>query len=155
VTITGQTVNYQDLEPVYYTAVFFDSTFQTISDKQGLFELTVPLEILRDTLKIMYIGSYDLNFINLPANENIIDLGKIPIFEYFVGYSMMHFNCSDSDFKCKRKAKKYWEKDQKRRDDYFNKMNTVIEYFNYRFQNKTFKINIDNNCIDLKSIYEE
>ena len=154
-TIKGQVLFYQSLQPMYYTHVYFDSTYQVIADYNGQFELEVPLKVLKDTLKIRYIGCFDLNLINLPTTDSIIDLGILPIFEYFAGQDMTHFNCSDNDIECKKKEKVHRDKEQKRVKEYFSRMNTIIEFFNYVYENKTFKINIENNCIDMNSELKE
>lgn len=151
VSIKGKIIYYQNLRPLPLTEIFFDSVNHTIADEQGIFDLHVPVKVITDTLKFRFIGCFDINIINLPLNEDLIDLGMIPFFEYFTGYSMTHFDCADNDYECKEKEKLFWIKEQERRDLYFTTMNSIIEYFDYWFQGKKYKINCQNHCIDLKN----
>ena len=136
---------------MYYTQILFDSTNQVIANDQGEFEFKVPKNKITDTLKIRYIGCFDINIINMPDNNDSINLGVIPIFDYFPGYDMTHFNCADDDYECKEKEKKHIEKEKKRIEDYYTNVHNLIDYFDYRFQNKSFKIDIETGCIDLSS----
>ena len=147
--ISGKVIDYRTFQPMTFTHVYFDSTYQSIADDEGKFEIDLPKVILKDTLKIRFIGYFDLNIINLPASPDSIDLGIIPIFEYFPGYDMTHLDCANDDYECREKERKYIEKEKKRIEDYFNKQNTYIENFDFRFQNKTFKIDSKTGCIDL------
>lgn len=149
VMIEGKVINYKTLQPMTYTQILFDSTYQVAANDDGEFKIEVPKEILKDTLKIRFIGCFNLNFINFPANHYLIDLGTIPIFEYFPGYDMTHFGCADDDYDCKEKERKHIEKEKNRIEKYFDEINTVISYFDFRFQNRTYKIDIQSGCINL------
>ena len=151
VMIKGKVFDYKTLQPMIYTQVLFDSSYQAIANDKGEFEFEVPKKIIKDTLKIRYIGCFDINIINIPNNQDLINLGIIPIFDYFPGHDMTHFNCADNDYECKEKEKKHIEKEKKRIEDYYTNIHNIIEYFDYRFQNKTFKIDIKTGCIDLSS----
>jgi hypothetical protein len=129
----------------------FDTTNQVIANEQGEFEFEVPKQIMKDTLKIRYLGCFDINFINLPTDQESINLGSIPIFDYFPGYDMTHFNCADKDFDCKEKEKKHIEKENERIKDYFTKVHNLIENFDFVFQHETFKIDIETGCINLRT----
>ena len=149
--LKGKVVDYKTLQPMTYTQVLFDSTFQSIANEKGEFEIEANEKVITDTLKIRFIGCFDINIINIPNYLDTVDLGIIPIFEYFPGNDMTHFNCKEKDLECKEKEKKHIEKENKRIEEYFAKVNNAIEYFDYRFQNKTYKIDLKTGCIDLSS----
>lgn len=151
VIIKGKVTHYRTLQPMCYTQILFDSTNQIIANGQGEFEFIVPKNKIKDTLKIRYIGCFDINIINISYNNDSINLGVIPIFDYSPDYDMIHLNCADNDYECKEKEKKHIEKENKRVEVYYTNIHNLIEYFDYRFQNKTFKIDIETGCIDLST----
>lgn len=150
VVIKGIVYGHNTHQPTPYTNIYFDSTYQTISNEFGEFLIEISLDTIEDTLKIEYIGCFDLKFINLPKNTEVIDLDSIPIFEYFPGYDMTHFDCLDDDEDCKERERKHIKKENGRVQKYFEKQNTFIENYNYRFRNNNYKIDLNNGIINLQ-----
>lgn len=134
------------------TSIFIDSLRGVISDCNGKFVLRIGNMSKTDTIKIRFISYYDLNFINLPQNKDTIDLGEVPLFYYFPGYDMSDYFCGRFDFACKRRWKKHIKEEKDRILNYYLKQQQIIRDFNYYFDNKLYKINLENHCIDL-SIY--
>lgn len=135
------------------TSIYIDSLRGVISDCNGNFNLKLDTLSITDTLKIRFISCYDLNFINLPEDTDTIDLGGIPLFYYFPGYDMTDYFCGRFDFACKRRWKKHVEEEKERIFDYYLKQQQIISEFGYIFNHRLYKINLENNCIDL-SIYD-
>ncbi len=151
VKIKGTVLDYKTLQPMKFAEVVFNDKCKTIADDKGIFELDASKEIISDTLKIRYLGYFKINIINLPSNDNVIDLGIIPMFEYFPGYDMSDFDCANDDFECKKKWKNHIEQEQKRIEDYYSNVHNAVNYFEYSFQNKVYKIDVKTGCIDLKT----
>lgn len=149
VVIKGRTFDFNTGQSMSYTNVFVDS-MSCVSNDSGFFILKVTRLRYNDTLKVRYIGCFDLNFINLPTNVDTINLDKVPIFDYFAGYDMTDFFCGRFDFKCKRERKKHIEAEKNRILKYYSDQNNEIRKYQFKFNDKYFKINVNNNCIDLK-----
>lgn len=150
IVVKGKTYFHEFDNPAVYTEVYFNSKNRTFSNKEGEFIFSVKKRIINKSLKVAYIGCFDLKIKNLPANQDTIDLGVIPIFEYFPGYSMIHFDCKDDDQDCMKKRKLHEEKEAKRIEDYYNYVDNQINKYEYRFKSKTYKINVKSGVINLK-----
>jgi len=145
--IKGQLIDYQTLTPLKNISIGFNEFNLGVTDKNGRFEIIANESDLTDTLKIPMLHYYTIGIINLPRTSRTIDLGTIPLFEYFTGHDMTTFNCGWFDFKCKKNAKKHWKKEAKRRSDYFNRMDVIIDYYRFVFRNSSYKI--EDHLLDL------
>jgi hypothetical protein len=87
----------------------------------------------------------------LPQNVDTIRFNEIPIFEYFTGHSMDDYGCGPFDFKCKRAWKKHIKEENKRNRNYYLDRDAEINRYNFLYNNKIYKINVTNHCVDLKS----
>lgn len=151
--IKGQLIDYRSLTPFEGISVGFNQSNWQETDKNGRFEINANPSDLTDTLKIYNLSYYNLSVINLPSDSLIIDLGTIPLFEYFIGHDMSTFDCRWFDFKCKRNAKKHWRKETKRRQDYYTQMNLIIDYYRFIFRNSSYKI--EDHILDLSKPSED
>ena len=135
---------------MYLAEVGFNSKYKTTVNEKGNFELVVPKKILKRKLKVTYIGCFTINFINLPMDESTIDLDTIPMFEYFPGYDMTHFNCSPDDFECKKKKEQHQIQESKRVQDYYSAVNKSIMECIYTFKGRAYPIDYKTGNINLR-----
>jgi hypothetical protein len=154
ITIRGYIFDYSLNSRMPGTSIYIDSLRGEISDCNGDFQLKVDKLSKYDTVKIRFISCYNLNFIDLPQNKDTIDLGGVPLFYYFPGYDMIDYFCGRFDFACKRRWKEHVKDEKDRIINYYLEQNQMIRNFDYIFNNKLYKINLENNCIDL-SIYDD
>ena len=152
-TIRGYIFDYSTNSRMPATSIYIDSLRGEISDCNGNFNLAIENLSKSDTIKIRFISCYDLNIVNLPQDTDTIDLGGIPLFYYFPGYDMTDYFCGRFDFACKRRWKKHSKKEKERIFNYYLKQEQIIRDFDYIFNDKLYKINLENNCIDL-GIYD-
>jgi len=147
--IQGYIFDYSTNSRMPATSIYIDSLQGVISDCNGDFILKVDDLSKSDTIKIRFISCYDLNFINLPQNTDTVDLGGVPLFYYFPGYDMTDYFCGRFDFACKRRWKKHVKEEKDRIINYYLEQEKIIRDFDYIFNDKLYKINLENNCIDL------
>ncbi|WP_321516011.1 hypothetical protein [Marinifilum fragile] len=148
--IKGQIIDYRSLTPLEGVSVGFNQSNWQKTDKNGRFEIKTNSSNIQDSLKLYNLPYYyNLSIINLPNDSLIIDLGKIPLFEYFIGHDMSTFNYRWYHFRRKRHARKHWKKEAQRRQNYFNKMNAIIDYYRFVFRNTSYKI--EDHIIDLST----
>lgn len=150
VKIQGYVVFNENNNPMYSAEVGFNSKYKTTVNEKGNFELVVPKKILRRKLKVTYMGCFTINFINLPRDENTIYLDTIPMFEYFPGYDMTHFNCSPDDFECKKKKEQHQIQENKRIQDYYSAVNKSIMEYIYTFKGSAYPIDYKTGNINLR-----
>ncbi len=146
--LKGKIVLGQYFAPVGGVYVGFDSTNMTQIDLNGQFEVVANEQQVNDTLKIFFLSHNNIRLVNLPKDREI-DLGTIPIYEYYFGIPMVHFDCGALDLACKRKQKKFWEDYEKERKSYFDKMDTIIGHYRLSLNGKLYKIETPNQLIDL------
>jgi hypothetical protein len=151
IIISGNVIDYKTGYPMQYVNVYFDSSNGTTTDDNGYFRIKLNKRIKEDTLKISFVGCFNLNFSNFPNNTDSIYLDKIPLFDYFTGVDMTDFFCGTFDFRCKRNQKKHFKQDQERIDKYYSERNTEIAKYEYKFNNNKSKIDMTNHCIDLNA----
>jgi hypothetical protein len=151
ILITGKTIDYETRQPMPYTSISIDSTISTTSDKDGNFYLRASKLKQTDTLKIRFLGCFNLNIINLPQDKDTIRFNEIPIFEYFIGNSTADYNCGLFDFKCKRAWKKHLKEENERINNYYLERNAEISRYHFLYDNLIYLINVTNHSISLKS----
>jgi len=147
--IKGYTFDYSTNSKLAATLIYIDSLRGVISDSKGDFILRVDNFSQSDTIKIRYISYYDLNLINLTQTTDTIELGGIPLFEYFTGHDMTDYFCRWFDFACKRRWKKHVKEEKERMNNYYLKQDKMIKDYAYTFNGNQYKINLENHCIDL------
>ncbi len=138
----------QYFAPVGGVHVGFDSTNVTQTDLDGQFELFADEQQINDTLNIFFLNHNNIRIINLPKNR-VIDLGTIPIYKYSYEIPLVHFDCGALDFDCKKKRKKFWEKYEKERAAYYDRVDTIIGYFKLSLNGKFYTIDTYSQIIDL------
>jgi hypothetical protein len=149
IIIKGSTIDYESQWMQPGTVIYIDSVSGTITDDSGQFILKRGELNHQDTLKVRFIGMYELNFINLPTDKDTITLDSIPLFEYFPGYSMADYFCKWYNFRCKRRWKKHLKAENLRVGKYINKQDSIIKAFIYNYDNNEYKIDLNTNCISL------
>ena len=140
ITIKGIVMNSSDSTRLSAAVVNFDNKIGTTCDYNGKFSLTFDKGNLKDTLKISFIGFRQLLILNLPKDVDTIDLGEIPMFSENPSIPIFDFFCKWYNFRCKRKAKKFWKNVEKEFDEYEMKINNEIEKFKYFYKNKPYRI---------------
>ncbi|MBP7508536.1 MAG: hypothetical protein KA807_11980 [Prolixibacteraceae bacterium] len=148
--INGYVLYYKNNEPMYSAEITFNSKYKTTANEKGYFELFVPKKVLKLKLKVTFIGCFTINFINLPIDEDQIDLDTIPMFEYFPGYDMTHFDCPPDDLECQKKEKQHQIQENQRIQDYYSTVNKSITTYIYTFKGNTYPINCKTGNIDLR-----
>jgi RecB family endonuclease NucS len=78
IIIKGSTIDYESQWMQPGTVIYIDSVSGTITDDSGQFILKRGELNHQDTLKVRFIGMYELNFINLPTDKDTITLDSIP-----------------------------------------------------------------------------
>jgi hypothetical protein len=154
IRVVGRIIDGKTLEPFSGIDIGFNSNCNTSSTKNGLFELKVAEKQIIDTLRISSFYFYQLKIINLPK-DSIIDLGTIPMYEYYRSHSMETFDCRRFDIICKHSFKKFRKAENKRNSEYFESMNRVIEFYRLRFKNRFYKVDIEKHLIDLNKPTDE
>lgn len=147
-TIKGRILEGQTLIPQPGVDIGFDVKMRTSTDENGEFELVVNEEYLTDTLFINFFSYYNLKIVNLPKSKEI-NLGQIPLYEYFFGHPLVHFDCGTFDFKCKQNRKQFWKDYNKRRRDYFEKKNLLIAYYRLQLNGEQYAIDVNMHLINL------
>ena len=147
-TIKGRILEGQSLSPQPGVDIGFDVKMRTSTNENGEFELVVNEENLNDTLFINFLSYYNLKIVNLPKSKEIY-LGQIPLYEYFFGRPLVHFDCGTFDFKCKQSRKQFWKEYNERRRDYFEKKNLLIGYYRLQLNGEQYAIDVNRHLINL------
>ena len=141
VTIIGRVYNLLDNKILEFYSIYFNNKYYTTIDTSGKFILTVSKEMLKDSLKIRYPGFSELIIINLPKEINNINLGDVPMIQLNWLVPMVDFFCGKHDFLCRRRAKQYWKKFDKKQKENNLKTTKSIEAYRLRFNGKIYKLN--------------
>ncbi|HBS87540.1 MAG: hypothetical protein A2W91_00260 [Bacteroidetes bacterium GWF2_38_335] len=149
VTIKGKVISPADTTALGFSTVHFDNDMVTNCDSSGKFSLTLDKSILKDTLKISFIGFRQLFIVNLPKNTDTIDLGEIPMFYGNKGVPMADFFCRWIDFRCKRRAKLFWKNVEKENKEYVMKVNYEIDNYRYIYNDKKYRLKYNENYFNL------
>jgi len=127
---------------------------QTTCDSTGKFILTVNKCMLNDTLTIKSIGLRQLNIENIPSLKDTIDLGEVQMFQGFRGYDQTDFFCHWINFRCKHEAKEYWKDREAENKTYVAEVNNTIDSYRYRFNDKYYKMQYNNDYYHLKVLLD-
>ena len=109
-------------------------------------------------LDIKYLGYRTISFKNIPLNKDTVNLGLIQLFKESTGdfVALDYLRCSWFSL-CKWRSRKYYKEFRVNEPDYDlkrAKMNEEIKKYNYIFNGKIYKIDVDSNAdfdiIDLK-----
>ncbi|GAB3532937.1 hypothetical protein GCM10027443_17440 [Pontibacter brevis] len=152
--IKGRIVLGQYLAPVGGVYVGFDFPLKFQTSPEGRFEITANEQQINDTLKIYLLGYNQISIINFPK-DSVLNLGTIPIYEYFYGVPLIHFDCGALNFVCKKKRRKFWENYESERTSYFKKMDTIIGHYRMFLNGKSYAISFPDHLIDLSKPIEE
>ena len=147
--IKGKLIEGQCLFPFPYVYVGFDSTTYSITDSAGNFKIIYNKSKFNDTLKIYMLSYYNLRIINLPR-DSVINLGVIPIFEYFYPVPLVDFNSRKYNLIDQHRIKKFWRQYDEKRNEFFKEVNTVIRYYKLIYNTKQYSVDVENHILDMK-----
>ncbi len=150
VTIKGKVYSYCDTYNCFNALVYFDSINGTICDTNGNFALTVQKKIANDTLKFVFLGLRKLFILNIPLDEDTIDLGNIPLLCGFRGYDMTDFFCDPSDLHCQELAKEHQKNVETNNKAHINMINSTFSGYRFVLYEKEYEMSFNDNYYDLK-----